>query len=306
MPASQLNRIEVATKISEKLDQRMIDRSVTGWMTENAGDFEFRGNGVFRIPSIHTSGLGDYRKDLGYPIGSVTMTGVDYTLEYDRGRSFLLDAMDVDESNFVVKAARVMTTFNDENIVPEMDAVRFAKLAGIATAQSNVESGYTPAAATIYSKIVAAMYAVKEKGFDEVVAHVSGDVLAALASSTELNRYLRVDDWEAGRIYTKVQFIDDMPLIMTPSRRFYTAVDLLDGVTAGEEAGGYQKASGAADINFMVIGRKVPAAVEKHETKTILAPGTHTLGDNWFLGTRVYHDLLVLDSRKDGVFMNTK
>lgn len=306
MPASQLNRIETATRISEKLDQRVMEKSVTAWMTQGASDFDFKGNGTFRIPSVRLSGLGDYRKDLGYPMGSVTMEYKDYTCEYDRGRSFLLDAMDVDESNFVVSAASVMTQFTDEYVVPEMDATRFARLAAIATAQSNAETGYTPAAATIYSKLLKAMYDVRDAGFDEVIAHVSSATLQALAVSTEFNHNLRHDDFEAGRIYSKVAYIDDMPLILTPQARFYSAIDLLDAVTSGEENGGYQKASSGKDINFMVIGKTVPAAIEKHEVKTILGPGEHTLGDCWFLGTRVYHDLLVKNMQRDGVYMNTK
>ena len=40
---------------------------------------------------------------------------------------------------------------------------------------------------------------------------------------------------------------------LVPQTRFYTAIDMLDGKTSGEEAGGYKKATGAKNINFMVI-----------------------------------------------------
>lgn len=306
MPASQLNRVETALKISEKLDQRAVEKSVTAWMTAGAKDFEFKGSGRYRIPSVRLSGLGDYKKDLGYPMGSVTMTYKDYTCEYDRGRSFFLDAMDVDESNFVVSAARVMSQFTDEYIVPEMDAVRFAKLCAIANEKSHATTGYTPAKTDIYSKLLNAMYAVKDSGSQEVVAHVSSDVLAALAVSSEFQHILRQDDFKAGRLYSKVTYIDDMPLILTPKSRFYSAIDLYDGTTTSEEKGGYKKATAGKDINFIVVGKDVPAAIEKHDVKSILGPGEHTRGDAWFIGSRVYHDLLVKETKKDGVYINTK
>lgn len=306
MPASQLNRMETALKIGQKLDQRVMEKSITSWMTANASDFDFKGNGTFRIPSVRLSGLGDYRKDLGYPMGSVTMEYKDYTCEYDRGRSFLLDAMDVDESNFVVSAANIMTQFTDEYVVPEVDAVRFARLATVATEQGHAETGYTPAAADIYSKLLKAMYDVRDAGYDDIVAHVSSGVLQALAVSSEFNHNLRHDDFEAGRIYSKVAYLDDMPLILTPQARFYSAIDLLDAVTDGEEKGGYQKASTGKEINFVVVGKNVPAAIEKHEVKTILGPGEHTLGDCWFMGSRIYHDLLIKNTLRDGVYINTK
>jgi prophage protein len=306
MPASQLNRVETALKISEKIDQRAVEKSCTAWMTAGAKDFEFKGNGTFRIPSIRMSGLGDYRKDLGYPMGSVTMTYKDYTCEYDRSRSFTLDSQEVDESNFVVSAARSLSIFIDEYVIPEIDALRFAKLCAIANEKSHATTGYTPAKADIYSKLLNAMYAVKDSGSQEVVAHVSSEVLAALGVSSEFQHILRQDDFNAGRLYSKVTYIDDMPLILTPKSRFYSAIDLYDGITAGEEGGGYKKSSAGKDINFIVVGKDVPAAIEKHSVKNIIPPGDHTCGDSWFFATRVYHDLLVKETKKDGVYINTK
>lgn len=306
MPASQLNRLEAAIKIGEKLDQQVTEESVTSWMEGNAGNFTFKGNGVFRIPTIYGSGLGDYRKDLGYPIGSAMMEWNDYTLAYDRGRSYQLDAMDVDESNFIMNASQFTSTLNREYYIPELDATRFARLAGIATGASNSESGYTPAAATIYTKVVTAMYNLMDKGYNELVCHMSNSALVQLALSSETDKYLRTDDFQAGRLYTKVKWIDEMPIIPTPQNRFYTAIDLLDGITAGEESGGYKKAGSAKDINFMIVGKKVPCAIKKHQVQKIIPPIDNQNADAWKINARLYHDLLVLNKKENGVYMNTK
>ena len=47
----------------------------------------------------------------------------------DRGRSFNLDAMDVNESNFIATAGNVMGEFQRTKVVPEIDAYRISKLA---------------------------------------------------------------------------------------------------------------------------------------------------------------------------------
>ena len=306
MLASQLNRIQSAIQIGNKLDQQVTMESVTAWMETNAVNLQFKGNGVFRVPSIYASGLGDYRKDLGYPIGSVMVEYNDYTLAYDRGRSYMIDSADADEGTFISNVSAVMSEINRDYFIPEIDAARFARLAEVATANSNVESGYTPAAGTIYTKIVDAMYDLEEKGYTELVCHISAAALSQLALSTEMSHVLSMENFEAGRVYTKVRFLDDMPLIKTPQNRFYTAIDLLDGVSEDETQGGYQKASTGKDINFMIVGRKVPAAIKKHDVKKIVAPSDNQRADAWLIQERVYHDLLVLENKKDGVYMNTK
>ena len=44
----------------------------------------------------------------------------------DRGRKFQLDAMDVDETNFVATATSVMNVFQEEKVVPEIDKLSVA------------------------------------------------------------------------------------------------------------------------------------------------------------------------------------
>jgi len=43
-------------------------------------------------------------RDNGFNQGAVTLKYANYTLTQDRGRTFQLDSMDVDESNFVATA----------------------------------------------------------------------------------------------------------------------------------------------------------------------------------------------------------
>jgi hypothetical protein len=46
-------------------------------------------------------------------------------------------------------------------------------------------------------------------------------------------------------------------------------------------------------------------ACDKHSYIRLWAPGTHTQGDGYLYQNRKYGDLFVLDTRKDGIAINT-
>lgn len=50
----------------------------------------------------------------------------------DRGRTFQLDAVDVDETNFALVAGNVMGEFQRTKVIPEIDAYRYSKIAELA------------------------------------------------------------------------------------------------------------------------------------------------------------------------------
>ncbi len=55
----------------------------------------------------------------------------------DRGRKFLLDAMDVNETNFVASAGTVMGEFQRLHVAPEVDAYRISKVVSDVTAKKS-------------------------------------------------------------------------------------------------------------------------------------------------------------------------
>ena len=74
------------------------------------------------IPKISMDGLGDYSRNGGYVGGSVTLTNETVAFNYDRGRSFSVDAMD-DEETAGVAFGRLSSEFIRTKTVPEMDAL---------------------------------------------------------------------------------------------------------------------------------------------------------------------------------------
>ncbi len=71
-----------------------------------------------------------------------------------------------------------------------------------------------------------------------------------------------------------------------PQSRFYTAIDQLDGTTSGEETGGYVKASGAKNINFMIVHKPAVIQFEKHVVPKIVTPEQNQNADAWKFGYR--------------------
>ena len=123
-----LNTIEAAKIYMTALDQQMIEGATSGWMEANAGQVKYSGGNEVRIPTLSMNGLADYDRDNGYNQGAVSLEYQTQKLTKDRGRQFLLDAMDVDESNFIANATAVMSEFQRTQIIPEVDAYRYSKI----------------------------------------------------------------------------------------------------------------------------------------------------------------------------------
>lgn len=77
-------------------------------MEASAGQVKNNGGDTVRMPEISAGGLANYDCDKGFNRGSVMLKYRDYTLTQDRGRTFSLDAMDVDELNFAASAGNVL------------------------------------------------------------------------------------------------------------------------------------------------------------------------------------------------------
>ena len=307
-----INTLATATLFEKNLDLLAVQESVTGWMDANAGQVKYNGGAEVKIPKMSVNGLGDYDRDDGYVQGGVSLAYETRTMTQDRGRKFQLDAMDVDESDFIPTAARVMGEFQREKVIPEIDAYRISKVVTAAIANDaahntgQAEYNYTPAAATIIAKMKDAIkYMRDDAGFTgQLVFHVNGDVDEALGLAG-LEK-IRAVNFAQGGIITEVPAIDRCPIIQTTKQRMYSAITTLDGKTDGQKAGGYTKAVSALDVNFVLIARQVPIAITKQDKMKIFTPDENQDADAWKMNYRRYHDLWVLDNKASGIFVNFK
>jgi hypothetical protein len=302
------NSLEYAKLFEKNLDLLAVQTLKTGFMDSNAGQVKYTGGNEVKIPKLSVQGLGDYSRTGGYVDGSVTLAYETLAMTQDRGRKFLLDAMDVDETNFVTSAGNVMGEFQRTMLVPEIDAYRISKLATIAMGVAGdvqAEYGYTVSADTIISKIKTAIKGIREAGYDDEI-----DVLATYDTVDAVEEAalgkLTATSFSQGGINTQVPQIDGCPLIAVPSNRMYTEITLYDGSTVGQETGGFIKGTTAKNINFLIVARNSPIAVTKQDKMRIFTPDTYQKANAWSIDYRRYHDIWVLDNKKNSIYVNIK
>ncbi len=220
------NTLEFAKLFETNLDKLAIQTLKTGFMDANSGQVRYNGGDEVKVPILNVQGLGNYSRTDGYVDGSVDLKYQTLKMTQDRGRSFNLDAMDVNESNFIATAGNVMGEFQRTKVVPEIDAYRISKLATAAMAgDTQAEYGYTVAKDTIISKIKAAIRRIREASYDgEIDILATYDTIGAVEEAA-LGK-LTAMTFSQGGINTQVPQIDGCPLIAVPSNRMYTAVTI--------------------------------------------------------------------------------
>lgn len=301
------NTINYATIFQGALDAQMIQGATSGWMEANAGQVIYNGGKDIKIPKITMDGLGNYDRNLGFTQGNVTLEYETKTMTMDRARSFQLDENDVNESNFVASASNVMSEFQKTQVIPEVDAYRYSKIATLAIAGNRASGGYTPAAADILTKLKTDIAAVQDViGDVPLIITMNRLTKNILEGSTELSKQLVMTDFASGIYTTKVSMIDDCPIIPVPSRLLKTAYIFNDGKTAGQEAGGFYADTSAKTINWILCAQNVPIAVSKTDNMRIFDPQTNQKARAYDIDYRKYHDLWIPDNKLASVFVNIK
>lgn len=283
------NNIEKATIFQKALENGFPKTSLTAWMDKNTEHAEYRGGAEIKIPSITMQGLGDYKRDgTGAPMGDVTLTYQTVTMTQDRGRGFFLDAMDVNESNFVAKMGAVMGEFQNVHVVPEVDAYRLSKLFKLAGERKRT---YTPVEKTIVAEIRKDVMKIKGKiGMSvPLVVHMSVSAYALIEDSDKFDKWLDKN---------KVK------LIVTPDDLMKTEYDFFNGRDGGQEKGGFDIKADAKQINWLIVGASVPISPCKQDKVRNFSPDEYQAADGWYAEYRRYYDLWVADRKLDGIFAN--
>ena len=241
------------------------------------------------VPKYSLDGLADYSRNSGYVSGDVTVTNEVVEFNYDRGRKFTVDAMDNAETAGIAFGS-LASQFIRHKVVPEMDAFRFATYAGT----NNVLSD--SAALTTGAGVIAALEAGTQ-AMDEEEVPESGRILFITPTLETLIHSL--DTTKSREILARFD-----ETVRVPQRRFYSAIDLADGTTSGEEAGGYSKASGAKDLNFMIITRGAVMQYTKHTVSKVFSPEENQNADGWAFVYRAYGLCDVYDNKVKGIYVS--
>ena len=302
-----INTLQYSQQFQTVLDAQMLASATSAFMEANAGQVKYDGGDTVHIPEISMQGLAKYDRDEGFNQGSVTLKFNPYKMTQDRGRTFQLDSMDVNETNFVATAGTVMGEFQRTQVIPEIDAYRYSKIAALATAENKVTTGFTPAVATILEKLEAEITEIQDVvGEDEgLIVVMSTKLRNILNNADKFNRYLNVAEFKNGSINTTVKSFNDIPILGVPSARMKTAYVFNDGKTANQQAGGFKADTAAKDINWIIMPQRAPIAVSKTDKVRVFTPDINQKADAWKIDYRKYHDLWIPKNRFAAIRVNT-
>lgn len=243
------------------------------------------------IPKLSMDGLADYSRNGGYVKGDVTLTHETVQFNYDRGRKFSVDAMDNEETAGVA-FGQLSAEFIRTKVVPEMDAFRFATYAS--TSSIGGATGTLSTGADVIAALRVAANAMDE-------AEVPAEQRILFITPTLYALTADLDTTKSKAVLDKFSQV-----IEVPQTRFYTKIDLLDGVTQDEEAGGYAKASGGKDINFLVAHKPAIIQYTKHTVNKAISPEDNQDSDSWLFFYRAYGLADVYENKVAGIYCHHK
>ena len=298
------NVLEYAKIFQPALDKQVVQEATTGWMELNSNMVRYNGGNEVKLPDMVMDGLGDYDRANGFVKGGVTLSWKTYSLTQDRGRTFSIDAMDVDETAFVATAGNVLGEFQRTQVVPEIDAYRYSKLATLAIGAEQTRS-LAVTEANVLDEILTDLASMEDViGAQDVIITMSPITanLLSKAGKDLLNKAVLAK----GGLSVEVQALNDNLIVKAPSKLLKTEFEFLDGETSGQEAGGFKAATGALDINWIISTKDAPIAVSKTDKTRTFSPDVNQDADAWKIDYRKYHDLWVPASKLTSIYANTK
>lgn len=294
---SYANSISLASKYVPILDDIYKANARFSILDTANSDVKFVGANTVLLPKISMDGLGDYDRNDGFVNGAATLTWESKTLTQDRGRDFVIDVMD-NEETMGVAFGRLAGEFIRTQVTPEIDAYTAATLFAAASGASNVTQADISSGASAVAAIDAATVAMddNEVPYEGRILFVSPSMYGYLKAGITRMVMNRDDN-----VNYNVDMYNDMRVITVPSGRFVTGITLYDGTTAGQEAGGYVVASGAKDINFMIVHPSAVRKIAKHVVPRIFPAGVWQKSDGAAFQYRIYHDVFTLDNKLNGI-----
>ena len=296
------NSIALFKKYIDRLD-KVYKQSATSSILDGDNALVSAGTNANEIviPKISMDGLADYSRNGGYVSGDVKITHETVKFNYDRGRMFDVDAMDNEETAGIA-FGQLVSEFIRTKVAPEMDAFRYATYAAI-SGISKVSAGATLSDG---AAVITALRAATTK-MDEDEVPMENRIL--FITPTLDGVIQDMDTTKSREVLSRFS-----SKILVPQTRFYTAIDLYDGVTdtssqdsgVNEKVGGYVKASTAKDINFMVIHKSAILQYTKHTVNKVISPAENQTADAWKFPYRAYGLADAYENKVAGIYLHHK
>lgn len=264
-----MNNVELSEVYLPLLDEVYKNEVKTSVLDGDEATVKKGKNGEIKVAKLDMDGLGDFDRNSGYTKGSTSLTWE--TIKYDKERSQKLhvDRLDNEES-LGVMVAKLSSEFLRTKVAPETDAARIAKIASVQGISKKSET------ITTGDEMYKALRAGTNK-MDEDEVSTENRILFITPTGKAL-----IDDLETYK--SKSVMSRFAQVIEVPQTRMYTAVELNDG----EESYGYKKATGASDINFLIV-EKSAAVTAMDQFIKYFSPDEDQDGDSHVFPYRNYN-----------------
>lgn len=284
------NSIDYASKFLPIIDSIYKDASYTSRLDTPQMPGWFGGVNEIKVLKVSTTGLGNYDRETGYPGGDVTAEWEAMKLAQERGKKISVDRMD-DEEVLGMVFGTVVGNFMREHVVPELDAYRFAKYA---TGAGHKEESQTLTKDNI---IEAFDNAIKFQNGKEVpregrMLFVNSDLEPIVSSA--IKRVLTNED----TVSTIVNTYNGIPITYVTPGRFYSQIKLNDGTSEY----GFKKDESGKSINFILMKSEAIVQGVKFALPKIFSPDVNQDKDAWMFQYRNYHDVFILDNKKNAIY----
>lgn len=294
---SNTNSIALASRFLPLIDQQYKQDSRSA-ILDTANEFvRFDGANAVKIYNLSVLGMGNYSRNAGFVNSDVTGTWETHTLTMDRGRSYMLDVLDNDET-LGLSLGNLLSVVEREHIIPEVDASRFAAYATNANAANKTTETLSTGAATVAS-IDGASVALDnaEVPYEGRILFVSPKVYGLLKSG--ITRMVMNGDPNVNNV---IEMYNDMRVIRVPQTRFYTAITLATP-SDNDDAGGYS--ANGNGINYMIVHPSAVAQVMKHYVARVFSPEQNQQADAWLVQPRFAHYAGVLTHKNKGIYVSS-
>ena len=311
------NSIGLITKyMQEAIDTVLTQEAKTNVLVDGSKfiDLNFKETGYVKVMSLLMDGLSDYYRvnnglgsanngyatypsNDGYKVGDASAKWELFKLDYDRGRQFRVDNMDNEETAGLV-IGNLLAEFLRTKVVPEVDAVRFSKMAGKCNATLGNYISETISANTIISKFNGAFEWLFDHGVpeEEQVIFVSPNVMTLIRNTTELYKKLSQAEYRNDDITFTIEKYEGRQIIEVPTNRFFTNVQTTDN--------GYTPSASSYVINYMICSKKAVVPVVKLEKSKIWTPEQVQDFDGYKVNFRIYHDIIIPKNKVPAIYVS--
>lgn len=294
--------LKYAETFAPALEQKYAKELASFELFQSNKQVKFIDAQTIKLPSITLSGYKDHtRGSLGFNQGTITNEWEPKKLAHDRSIEFVIDPMDVDETNKTVSIGNVQNTLEEEQTIPEKDSYVFSKLYDEATTYAANGAKISTEALTaenILEQFDSAMEKMDEAGVPGAgrLLYVTPKVNKLLKEAKDIQRVMGVTG--EGSVKRSIYDLDDVKIIVVQSARLKSKFNFTEGCVP---------AADAKQINFILVHPTAVIARDKYSYINAFEPGEDSrTADNYLLQSRFYMDAFLVKNRANGIYINAQ